>query len=272
MRKIASLSLTLGTLLFCVSAFSSEICPDLSRNASRLAQDYRNAVNKVRQACDSSFTQCNQSREIANELLGQLVAANQSMLEACEFIVPPVDDSFPVTAATVLSAMDTFPTSALIPCMEVDSGTGFGSIRVGCPNGWVLNVPRSPVTISPLTPTSFSYSLVLANGGSASVLIDPPSPFVSCTLTVSTPTGVPVAGIASFSSAITGGPVNRLTLSVSSIALNAQFSGCGVISDLANAVEGLVLSQVQNFIVQSVTGQFCGAEGPPLFGPCPVQP
>jgi len=271
MRKIASLLLTLGTLLFCVSAFSSEICPELSRNASRLAQDYRNAVNKVRIACDSSFTQCNQSREIANELLGQLVAANQSMLEACEFIVPPVDDSFPVTAATVLSAMDTFPTSALIPCMQFDTGTSFGVVRVGCPNGWVLNVPRSPVTISPLTETSFSYSLVLAEGGSASALIDPPL-LASCTLTVSTPTGVPITGIASFSSATTGGPVNRLTLSVSSIALNAQFSGCGAISDLANLVEGFVLSQVQNFIVQSVTGQFCGAEGPPLFGPCPVQP
>lgn len=270
MRKIASLLLTLGTLLFCVSAFSNEICPDLSRNASRLAQDYRNAVNKVRQACDSSFTQCNQSRQIANELLGQLVAANQSMLEACEFILPPVDDSFPVSAATVLSAIDTFPTSALIPCMGVESG--FGLIRVGCPNGWVLNVPRSPVTISPLTPTSFSYSLVLADGGSASVSIDPPFPFPSCALTASTPTGIPVAGIASFSSAIADGPVNRLTLSVSSIALSAQFSGCGAISDFADLFEGLVLSQIENFIVQSVTGQFCGAEGPPLFGPCPVQP
>lgn len=270
MRKIASLALTLGTFLFCVSAFSNEMCPDLSRNASRLAQDYRNAVNKVRLACDSSFTECNESREKANELLGQLIAANQSMLGACEFIVPPVDDSFPVTAATVLSAIDTFPTSALIPCQTVDGGI-LGTIRVGCPN-WVLNVPRSPVTVLPLTPTSFSYSLVLAAGSSASVFIEPEFLLPSCTLTASTPTGIPIVGIATFSSATPGGPVNRLQLNVSSISLNAQFSGCGALSEFANIIEGFVLSRVESFIVQAASGLFCGAEGPPLFGPCPVQP
>ena len=115
MNKIASLML-FGILLFSFSAISraaKDDCAEAIRVASKVGQDYRQAVGKVRTACDTSAQQCSQSLASVEQTLSLLTEANRAVYDACVFVLPPVDDSLPVSAATVAAAMDAFPVSAL---------------------------------------------------------------------------------------------------------------------------------------------------------------
>lgn len=270
MKKIAPVTLLLGALLFSISAISSELCPEISRAASKAAQDYRNAVGKVRMACASSFQECSEGRARADQMLGLLVAANEAMLAECVFIFPTTDDSLPITPETVAAAIDTFPVSALINCETFVSGSVF-EVAIGCPSGWIINIPRSSPTLAQVTDTSFTYSVHLSAFASipisASILGAP----VSCTLNVTTNSpGVLVSGTATFSSSTIAGSINRLQLQVNTIDLGAaQLSGCATLGDVINFVGPTVLSSARQLVATALSGTFCGAEGPELFGPCP---
>ena len=269
MKKIASLTLLIGTFLFSASAISSEACSELSRAASKAAQDYRNAAGKVRKACDTSFEECLQSHAQADQMLALLSTANQAMKEACEFVFPITDDSLPPTTQTVLAAIDTFPVSALVPCTSTQV-SDYLSIEAGCPNGWTINLPRSNVTVSPVTATQFNYSGLLNPSGSIPVRYEIFGSAFTCTLQFSTSSPISVGGTANFFSSSAGGTLNRLELQVTSNSTPAlELSGCGanaeVLEFLVNAVGGYLPSIAR----AGLSGTFCGVEGPELFGPCP---
>jgi len=268
MKKTASLMLLVGTLLVSSAAISNEMCPELARAASKAAQDYRQAAGKVRAACDSSYEECNQSQVQADQMLALQVAANQAMKDACEFVFPVTDDALPVTAETVAAAIDTYPLSALIDCRVV--ADAFHEAAIGCPN-WVLNVPRSVTTVSPLTATSFMYSFYVNASGSIPVRGSILGSSYSCTLSVtSNSPGVLITGTATFSSSTPGGPFNQLQLTVNSInAATVQFSGCGVIGAILDLVQDTVMSSITQVAVTAYSSNFCGVEGPELFGTCP---
>ncbi len=264
MKKIASLTLLVATLLFSISAISSETCPEVSRAASKAAQDYRQAVGKVRTACDSSFEECSQSRALADQMLAILIAANDAVSAACTFVNPNTDDALPVTPETVAAAIDTLPLSVLIPCQAFDTGQGL--VEVGCPSGWVLNIPRTLNAVTPLTADSFSFSLNVNASGSIPIRYG----VASCSLTVGTLTGVPVLGTATFSSSVVGGTVNRLQLAATSISTaSLNFSGCFGFDDIVNFIAPFVHSSIEQLMIVALTRQFCGATGPELFGACP---
>jgi hypothetical protein len=82
MKRIASFTVMFGTFLFTIPAVANETCPDASRAASKVAQDYRNAVGKVRIACDKSSEECSQSRVQADQILNLVIEANRAMLVA----------------------------------------------------------------------------------------------------------------------------------------------------------------------------------------------
>ena len=264
MKRIVSVTVMFGTLLFSIPAIASETCPDDSRTASMLAQDYRLALGKVRIGCGKSSEDCDQSRIQADQILYQLIAAHQAMLIACVFTGTVVDDSLPVTAATVVAAIDLVPESLLLPCNVVG---GLAELEIGCPNGSLLNIPRSNLVVLPATLPTFSYSLTVNISGSIPIS----SAFGSCTLTLGTRTGIPVTGTATFSSSSsTGVPLNRLRLITDPISVQSlEFSGCGVLSGVLDQVATFVSGSLQPTITAILSPQFCGAEGPELFGPCP---
>jgi hypothetical protein len=175
-------------------------------------------------------------------------------------------DSLPVTAETVVDAIDSLPETLLVPCNFVIIPPG-GNLELGCPNGWLLNFPRSDLVVSSATPTSFSYSLNVNTSGSIPVSS---SVAGSCTLTFGTPTGVPVTGTATFSSSSDGAPLNRLQLLVNTISSDSvQFSGCGALSSLLDVLEAYLSSSIETTVADILSEQFCGAKGQKLFGPCP---
>jgi hypothetical protein len=264
MKRIASLAVMFGTLLFSIPAIAGETCPDTSRAASMLAQDYRLAVGKVRIACDRSSVDCTQNRIHADQILNQLIDAHQAMLVACVFTGPVLDDSLPVTAATIVAAIDLVPESLLLPCNVIG---GPANLELGCPNGSLLNITKSNLVVLPAALPSFSYSLTVNLNGSIPIS----STFGSCNLTLSTPTGIPVSGTATFSSSSsTGTPLNRLRLISSPISLQSlQFSGCGALSGILEQVLTFVSGSLETTITAILSPQFCGATGPELFGPCP---
>jgi hypothetical protein len=270
MKKIASLTLLLGAMHFTVPAISADECADAIRAASGLAQDYRNAVGKVRLACDRSSLECEQARDSAATALSLLNESYGGVVTACFFVADPShgNDSIKVSAATVAAAVDLFPESVLVPCFtESFLGVGF---EVGCPNGSIINVPRSNLSIQPgATPTVFNVSLNV--GLAASTPIRVPFLGTTCTLTASAaPSGEPVTGTATFSSSTEGGPTNRLTLAVTSASANSvSFSGCGVISEYINVLGDFMLGVFRQQIIGTLSGTLCGAVGPELFGPCP---
>ena len=258
------LMVVLGTLLFASPAFSAESCAGASRAASKAAQDYRSAAAKVRTACDSSSEECQQLRAEADAMLDLVVAANEAMQAACTFTGDgEADDSLPVTAETVAAAIDSLPESVLVPCSTVGGGS---SVEIGCPNGWVLNLSEADLAVSSATTTSFNYAMTLHLSGSIPIQVSVLGVPGSCTLTIDAPEGIPVTGVATFSSSLEAGPLNRLALVPHPVAYQAvQFSGCTQFPDVVAPVLFLVSAYVDN--VLSV--QFCGATGPELFGPCP---
>jgi hypothetical protein len=91
----------------------------------------------------------------------------------------------------------------------------------------------------------------------------------SCTLTVATPTAIPMAGTATFSSSSEGGAFNRLQLALNTPSLDAvQFSGCGLFSGVLELILPLLTSSLEATVTSVLFGQqLCGAAGPEVFGP-----
>ena len=271
MSRLASLALMFATLFFSVSAISassSQACQDAARTASQLAQDYRQAVGKVRLACDRSSAECDASRAQADTVLNLVLAANEAVRAACTFASPPgPDDSLPVTASTVLAAIDSLPDSVLIPC-NTTTINGF-VFEIGCTSGSLVSVPTSNVNVSSsASPNVFNYSAGVSVSGSFPVR----SLLGSCTLTLTSPATAPVlvTGSATFSSSSAGGPVNRLQLRANPISLQSlNLSGCGIISDIISLLGPYVFQFVETQIVSLLSQRFCGAVGPELFGTCP---
>jgi len=267
MKRITSFGLAVGILLSSNAAFSGDdACSAASRAASKAAQDYRNAVGKVRTACDSSLTDCAQRRAEADEILDTVVAANETVLLACRFTDAAHDDSLPVTAETVAAAIDSLPEAILMSCNVVDSPVG--PLQFGCPGGWLLNLQETNLLVSTAATTSFNYSLNLNASGAVPVVS---SLLGSCTLSVGTPTAIPIAGTATFSSSSEGGTFNRLQLAVTELSLNSVgLSGCSLLSSILDLYFPLFSSSLEAAIESAVFArQFCGATGPEVFGPCP---
>jgi hypothetical protein len=180
-----------------------------------------------------------------------------------KFTGPVLDDSLPVTASTIVAAIDLVPESLLLPCNDIGAGV---NLQLGCPNGSIVNIPRSNLVVLPATLPTFNYSLTVNVSSSIAVS----SIIGSCTLTVSTPTGIPVTGTATFSSSSSGTPLNRLRFTTSPISLQSlQFSGCGSLSSVLPVLFGSVSGSLETTINAILSPQFCGATGPELFGPCP---
>src|SRR5262245_4986567 len=234
---------------------SSGTCSGASRTASKAAQDYRDVVGKVDAACNSSAEDCQQERLQANQTLDIAIAANEAVLAICTFTGGKGDDALPVTAETVTAAIDLLPETVLIPCRVFDLGTL--SVSAGCPDGWLLNVRETNLTVSTATATSFNYGFNLHVA--ASIPINAPP--VSCTLTATSPlAGIPVTGTASFLTSSVAGPLNRLQLTFAPIS-NLQIDGCGVLSSVADLLISIPSSPLQNLLS---TRQLCGATGPEL--------
>lgn len=275
MKRMPRIALTFGVLLLPLSAVAaSNLCQEASRSASMAAQDYRNAVGKMKTSCNSSYLECEQARALVNEALQQVNLASASMSTACVFEYPVLDDLLPFTSATVLAAIDLVPESVAVPC-DVFSAS-YGEFRIGCPNSWMLNIPKSNFTASNASDTSFTYSGSINVSATVPIAYELRTPVGdllsgSCNITVGTATGVPIAGTATFSSSLPGGYFNRLQMQVDSIGVNAiSQDGCGVISAFADIYRPFVESTYTNVLRQAFTPPLlCGVLGPELFGPCP---
>ena len=260
----------LGTWLLSVPAISSEGCTDAAQAASKLAQEYRLAVGKVRTGCNRTADECNQLRAQADAKFDLLNAANSTMLAACLFGDPSVDDSLPVTAATVTAAIESLPEAVFIACGAFTFGP-LSEVLFGCPGGTMMNAPRSELTVSSgLSANEFNYSMRVNGTGSIPVALVQGGLIVgTCDLSVSF--NMTVAGSATFSSSVEFGVVNRLVLGVGTINTDEFLpSGCGFLDgSVLGAVVGTIASIVQGQVSSTLSRQFCGITGPELFGPCP---
>ena len=271
MKSLALSLLLSGSLLFSVSAVAaSNTCQEASHNASKAAQDYRNLAGKMKASCNSSYQECEQNRAQVATALQEVTLANEAMSVACVFVYPVLDDALPFTSATVMAAIDLLPESVAVPCAVV---TGpLGEARIGCPSSWILNIPKSNVSISNASSTTFAFSGTINVSATIPIAFEFLSIGVgSCNLTVGTASGVPVSGTATFSSSLPGSYFNRLQLQVDSIGVDAiSQSGCGIFSTVADFVRPLVEDMYVSVLRQTYTPPLlCGALGPELFGPCP---
>jgi hypothetical protein len=198
-------------------------------------------------------------------MLDVAIAANEAMLAICTFTGGKGDDALPVTAETVAAAIDLLPETVLIPCEVFNAGSL--SVSAGCPDGRLLNLQETNLTVSTASATSLNYGFNLHVATSIPIDIGPPISS-SCTLTASSPlAGLPVTGTASFLASSAGGPLNRLQLAFAPISTsNLQISGCSILSGFAELLVSIASSPLQSLFS---TLQLCGATGPQLFGPCP---
>jgi hypothetical protein len=151
---------------------SSQTCSGASRAASKAAQDYRNAVGAVDTACNRSSEECQQQRLQANQMLDVAIAANEAMLAICTFTGGKGDDALPVTAETVAAAIDLLPETVLIPCEVFNAGSL--SVSAGCPDGRLLNLQETNLTVSTASATSLNYGFNLHVATSIPIDIGPP--------------------------------------------------------------------------------------------------